>query len=209
MEYIRKYRLVKNLGGALVKKDIKKNRKDVEEYISTLTREEFKSLLENAGFEVEDGDGSILFTDKDSAVKSFNASNHIDDSDIPDYISVQSYVYNKVEVESVTIRHVTTGYNLKYSIREWDDVDVYAVIYETETFSVPNGVHTIIDICNRDTKEILYRYSNPVEELCPNYMKLVTKAATEWKDKEHDRIIAEVTRKERIKKLKEWEGIIK
>lgn len=188
-----------------MEKDIKKYRKDVEEYVSNLTREEFKGLLENAGFEVEDGDGSILFTDKDSAVKSFNASNHIDDSAIPDYISVQLYVYKKIEVKSVTIRCVTTGYNL----RKWDDVDVYAVIYETETFSVPNEVHTIIDICNKDTKEILYRYSNPVEELYPNYMKLVTKAATEWKDKEHDRIIAEVTRKERIKKLKEWEGVIK
>lgn len=201
-----------------MKKDIKKNRKDVEEYVSSLTREKFKELLERAGFEVEDGDGNIFFTDKDSAVKSFNASNHIDDSDIPDYISVQPYVYNKVEVESVTIRHVTTGYNLKYSIREWDDVDVYAVIYETETFSVPNGVHTIIDICrkdskdskdSKDTKEILYRYSNPVEELCPNYMKLVTKAATEWKDKEHDRIMAEAIRKKEIKKLKKWEGIVK
>ncbi len=35
---------------------------EAKDYFNSLSNEEFKSLLEDAGFEVEDGDGRIIFT---------------------------------------------------------------------------------------------------------------------------------------------------
>lgn len=41
---------------------MEKYRNEVHEYFSQMSREELKNLLEEVGFEVEDGDGRIVFT---------------------------------------------------------------------------------------------------------------------------------------------------